>query len=293
VVDTTPQAAVAALAGHPFPHPEVYLGTHPRVAGVDIDRLLNYLEENPGEVEVQGVSSDDPAFLRSLVENDISLLMHGFGAARARAVAHDPSCEATGRGEDRHLTFFYERDGLGTYWVHLPEWRHSRLDDPLHLSRAVSALRKNQWLTHRLFRGHVPGFERAHLVDVQTHVARALVRSNEPGSFTEQPIPWEHIEQDTDMSEQTVARVMGHPDAGQAPGGWQLPYRSLIPRGLDGLLVTGKPVSRVIHYHGTVAAVGHAAGVAAALAARSDTPLRDLPVRRVQEEMERQDAVVF
>jgi len=293
LVDTTPHAAVAALAGHPFPYPEVYLGTHPRVAGVDIERLLDYVADNPGEVEVAAVASQEPGFLRSLVENDVSLLMHGFRQARARAVAADPAYECTGRGEDRWLTFFYEREGLGSYWIHPPQWDRSRLDDPLHMSRVVAAFRRNQWLTHKLFRDFVPGFERAHLVDVHPHVARALVRSNEPGTFTEQPIPWEHIEKDTPLAEQSVARVMGHPDAGQAPGGWQLPYLSLIPRGLEGLLVTGKPASRVIHYHGTVAAVGHAAGVAAAVAARLGSPLREVPVQAVQEELQRQDAVVF
>lgn len=293
VVDTTPHAAVAALAGHAFPHPEVYLGTHPRVANVDVDRLLDYAADNPGEVEFAAVSSQDPDFLRSLVAQDISLLMNGFRQARGQAVAGDAAYEATGRGEDRRLTFFYEREGMGTYWIHPPVWGRSRLDDPLHMSRAIAAFRTNQWLTHRLFRDYVPGFERAHLVDVHPHVARSLLRHDEPGAFTEEAIPWEHIEGDTPMPEQSVARVMGHPDTGQAPGGWQLPYRSLIPRGLEGLLVTGKPASQVIHYHGTVGAAGHAAGVAAAVAARLKVPLRDVPVGTVQEELQRQDAVVF
>ena len=293
VVDTTPHAGVAALAGRLFPHPEVYLGTHPRVAGVDIDRLLDYVAGHPGEVEVESVASQDPDFLRSLVVNDVSLLMNGFRGARARAVARESGYEATGRGDDRWLTFFYEREGMGTYWIHLPDWDQSRLDDPVHLSRAIAAFRSNQWLTHRLFRDHVPGFEQAHLADTNPHVARALLRSNEPGSFTDQPIPWEHVKNDTPISEQSVARVMGHPDAGQAPGGWQFPYRSLIPRRLEGLLITGKPASRVIHYHGTVGAIGHAAGVAAAVGSRLDLPLRDLPVTRVQEELQRQDAAVL
>jgi len=292
VVDTTPQAAVAALAGHPFPHPKVYFGTHPRVAGVDIDRLLEYVAENPSQVEVEAAISQAPDFLRSLVADGVSLLMTGFSDARAQAIGHDPAFEITGRDQSGTLWFMYEREGLGTHWIKVSGWGTSRLDDPLHMSRTIDVYRKSQWLTHKLFRDHVPGFERAHLVDANPHVARSLVRSNDPGSFTEEPIPWEHVEQDTPMPTQSVARVMGHPDAGQAPGGWQLPYRSLIPRDLEGLLVTGKPAGRLIHYHGTVAAVGHAAGVAAAVAARSGSPLRELPVQAVQGELKRQGAVV-
>jgi len=293
VVDTSPQAAVAALAGHPFPHPKVYFGTHPRVAGVDIDRLLDYLAANPDQAEVESVASQDPDSLRSLVANGVSLLMKGFSSARAQAIAADPSYEITGRDEDGTLRFMYEREGLGTHWLKVRGRGTSRLDDPLHMSQTIDAYRQSQWLTHKLFRDHVPGFERVHMVDANPHVARSLVRSNEPGSFTEEAIAWEHVEQDTPMPEQSVARVMGHPDAGQAPGGWQFPYLSLIPCGLEGLLVTGKPASRVIHYHGTVGAVGHAAGVAAAVAARSDSPVREVSVPTVQEELKRQDAVVF
>ena len=74
---------------------------------------------------------------------------------------------------------------------------------------------------------------------------------------------------------------------------WQLPYRSLIPKGLEGVLITGKPACRFLHFHATHAAVGQAAGVVAALAARERVPLRKLAVRGVQEELARQGAVVF
>jgi hypothetical protein len=130
-------------------------------------------------------------------------------------------------------------------------------------------------------------------MDVHPHIARALLRSQEPGEFTEYDIPWEHIERDGGLYEDSIARVMGHPDAGQAPEGFQVPYRSLIPRGLEGLLVTGKPACRFLHYHGTNAAIGQAAGVAAAVAAKDRTPLRALSVKEVQEELRRQGAVVF
>jgi hypothetical protein len=293
VVDTTPQAAVAALAGVSFPYPQAYMGTHPRVAGVDIHRLLDYVGDHSDDVEVRGPTSNDPQFLRKLVEQDMPLLMSGFTSARRRAIADNPVYEITGRGDPPFFVFFYDRDGCGTYWVHAQKWAEVRLDDPLTLSRTIAELRKRQWLTHKLFREYVPGFERAHLMDIQPHIARALHVSKEPGDFTEYDIPWEHIQSNGRVYADSIARVMGHPDAGQAAEGFEVPYRSLIPKGLEGLLVTGKPACRFLHYHGTNAALGQAAGVAAAVAAQNNVPLRELAVLKVQRELERQGAVVF
>ena len=293
VVDTTPHAAVAALAGRPFAYPEVYTGTSPRVGGIDIHRVIGYMRDNPDDVRVSGWEKNDPDLFKAMVDRGLPLIMRGFTQARQKAIADDPAYEITGRGEDRSFTFHYVRDGTGAYWIHSPEWRISRLDDVLHLCRMMVEMRKRQWLTHKMFRNYVPGFDKAHLMDVQPHVARALLRSREPGGFVEYDVPWEHIEKDGNLYEDSIARVMGHHDQGQALGGWQLPYRSLIPKGLEGVLVTGKPACRFLHIHATHAAVGQAAGVAAAIAARDEVPLRELDVPKVQKELERQGAVVF
>ena len=293
VVDTTPHAAVAALAGRPFAYPKVYVGTHPRVAGVDIHPLLEYVRDHPDDVRIDGVERSDLALYEELVEKGITLRMRGFTNARLRALEDDSAFEITGRGVERAFTFMYDGDGCGTYWIHSSEWRNSMLNDPLHLSRTIAEMRKRQWLTHKLFREYVPGFEKAHLVDVLPHIARALLGSHDPGGFTEYDVPWEHIESDGNLYEDSIARVRGHHDAGEAIHGWQLPYRSLIPKGLEGLLVTGKPSCRVLHIHGTNAAVGQAAGVAAALAAKEGVLLRELSVPKVQEALQQQGAVVY
>ena len=69
--------------------------------------------------------------------------------------------------------------------------------------------------------------------------------------------------------------VRGHPHCGQNEHGWGIPKASLIVRGLDNIVVTGKPASRMIHYIATCAKVGEAAGALAAVSALSNTPLRD------------------
>lgn len=115
---------------------------------------------------VRGAASTEPAFLRQLVSRGTALIMDGFQAARQRALRDDPEYRTTGRGDPPALLFFYDRDGCGTYWVHSNERTRTRLDDPLHLSRTIAEMRKRQWLTHKLFREYVPGFEQAPLMDV-------------------------------------------------------------------------------------------------------------------------------
>ena len=290
-VDTTPYSAVAAAAGHPFPYPEVYLGTHPHVSAVDVRPLIEFVCEHPDDVTVTGVDSPDVAMLTALVGCRVPLLFRGFAAVRERAIRNDPAYEETGYTGGRSM-FNYDGEGRGSYWVHAEQWGNSRLDDPMHLSRAILGLRRRQWMTHQLFRHCVPGFERAHLEDVHPHVARALLRSRDPGGFTDYDVTWEDIQNGGPDRDDLVTRVMGHPDAGQPADGWLLPYAAMLPKGLEGLLVTGKPACRFIHYHGTVGAVGHAAGVAGALAALGKTTPRQLPPAAVRDELRRQSAVV-
>jgi hypothetical protein len=120
------------------------------------------------------------------------------------------------------------------------------------------------------------------------HIARALSISKEAGGFTEYEVTQDEIEQGCNGRNDNIARIMGHPYRGQSADGWLLPYPSLIPRGLSGLLVTGKPACRFIHYQVTCAAIGQAAGIAAAVAAQDITPLRQLDVSRIQNLLKQQ-----
>lgn len=70
---------------------------------------------------------------------------------------------------------------------------------------------------------------------------------------------------------------------------YQIPYRSMIPAGLEGLLVTGKTISgshlAMASYRvtGNCCAMGEAAGKAAAFAALNQISLRDVPDQIVSE----------
>jgi hypothetical protein len=72
-----------------------------------------------------------------------------------------------------------------------------------------------------------------------------------------------------------------------------VPYRCLLPKGLDGLLVTGLGISAhrdaipVVRMQADVQNQGFAAGLAAARAATGKLPLRAIPIRALQAELVR------
>jgi hypothetical protein len=84
------------------------------------------------------------------------------------------------------------------------------------------------------------------------------------------------------------------------PRGWyHIPYRILLPRGIEGLAVAGRCVStdHVAHasmrHQATGSMVtGHAAGTATAMAAQANTTPRSLAVADVQERLQSQGAII-
>ncbi len=297
VVDATPTAVAAAASGCPFPHCGSYFGTHPHVSGVDIGQLIGYACEHPDDITVGPDGMDttcatDAAALSALVARGVPLPFWGFTAVRERAIAEDDAYRELGRSDRGDSLFYYDREGRGTYWLRAEQYCGAQLDDPLRMSQGIMGLRHVQWLTHDMFRRFVPGFERARLEDVHPHIARSMGLSKELGGFTDYDVTWHDIENGGPDREDRLIRVMGHPDQGQPADGWMLPYAAMLPIGLDGLLVTGKPACRFIHYHGTVGAVGHAAGVAGALAALGKRSPRQLDPGDVRDELRRQGAAV-
>lgn len=62
-----------------------------------------------------------------------------------------------------------------------------------------------------------------------------------------------------------------------------MPLAALLPKGLEGILVTGKPACRKIHYIASCGLVGQAAGAAAAVSVQQDCSLRETDPEKVRE----------
>lgn len=96
-----------------------------------------------------------------------------------------------------------------------------------------------------------------------------------------------------------------HPPKGQTgmhdmyvPLPYQIPFRSLLPRNLNNLIVAGRCISTEREAMGSVrvgatcGAVGHAAGVAAALSAKAGNTLKNLHHKEIQQELIKQKAII-
>jgi FAD-dependent oxidoreductase family protein len=149
------------------------------------------------------------------------------------------------------------------------------------LTKAEQQGRQNIAALVDYVRAHMPGFERCHVVDVapQTGVRQTRLLAGE------YVVGKEDLAQRTRFAD-TIARGRDY----------TTPYRAMLPRGIDNLLVAGR------HYSATPSAqkisreippcmaMGEAAGVAAAMALDAGVRVRDVDVTGLQRTLRAQGA---
>jgi FAD dependent oxidoreductase len=140
------------------------------------------------------------------------------------------------------------------------------------------------------FRNHVPGFERAWIMDsapqIGTRHARRLA-----GAERVTLDAWRN----DGASETSIGLCPGMtPDFPTL----EIPYGSLVPARLEGMLAAGRNLSADPRSHAALREIpecwvmGEAAGAAAALAISHGVRLRDVPVTELQSKLEKGGAVV-
>jgi FAD dependent oxidoreductase len=154
------------------------------------------------------------------------------------------------------------------------------------------------------FREYLPGFERCELVDTATMIGvretrridgeyRLELSDLQSGRHFEDTIAL--CAYPVDIHDPTGAGGGVDESAGTA-NIYEIPYRSLVPRGVDGLLVAGRSISAS---HEALAAVrvmppafamGEAAGTAASLAARAGIAPRNIDIAELRHALRSQGA---
>lgn len=157
-----------------------------------------------------------------------------------------------------------------------------------------------QWI-----RARIPGFEKSYL----------LASAAQVGVRETRRIIGEHI-----ITEAELLSEIKYPDAiafsaypidihnpagsgtiiKQLPYGayYSIPYRALLPRGIEQLLVAGRPISSTHEAHAATriqavaSATGQAAGIAAAIACREHISPKEIKYPELRSELERQKAMV-
>jgi hypothetical protein len=291
-VDASGDGDVAALAGAEFAVGRASDGlTQPitsyvRVINVDVVRLARYLREHPDDF-TDLVLPDAAA---AVEEYAFTLFATGFTKVIERA-----------RGEGfswiipkNHITI---KTGLLPGEININATRvHGNALDERVLSQAEIAIRKQAYCVYDFLRKYVPGFEKALFLDVGSKIGVRETRR----------ILGDYILTETDVkSEARFPDSIGvskcaidiHEPGGEkglmvgVGAGYDIPFRCLLPRGLEQLLVAGRCISVDHVALGSTrntpacALTGQAAGMAAALSAKTGTPVRKLDVNLLQKRL--------
>jgi hypothetical protein len=200
---------------------------------------------------------------------------------------------------DDHMVFF------NTVWpnqVNVNTSAISGLDgtDPRALSHATVKLTQQCAKIGEFLKEYVPGFKDAYFKS--SIFAGVRQTRNIEGLY-------EITDEDVNSGrkfEDTIGQVcfpvdIHDPDTGQATfyqigsdGAFDIPYRSLIPKGLKNILVAGRCISASHYAHGATRnmapclVMGESSGVAAAIASQQGANVSEIDVRKLQDTLEEQ-----
>src|SRR5688572_12565574 len=192
----------------------------------------------------------------------------------------------------------------GVVMIHMTRIPNVDATDPVALTRAELEGRRQVREYHRFLRDRVPGFERSVVVATSPSIGvRESRRVIGDYQLTREDVL-------TARRFPDEVALCGAPIEDHGTGGgtdWQyvsgglaygIPYRCLLPRGVDGLLVAGRCFSATHDAHAsarsmaTCMAMGQAAGTAAALAASAKAQPRSIEASALRARL-LQDGALF
>ncbi len=265
------------------------------VGNVDFEKLLAYFSAHPREIRPFPLSDQAlQALLRQMWTAEVfvmgsfyELISHaradGLELPRTRfpAVAFPP------RGEIMHVGSRVEDVDP---------------NDAANYTRAeIEGMRQTQlWM--EFLRRYVPGCENCRLVNTPSHIGMRET-NHLVGEYT--------LTRDDLMTGQPFDDVIAlggyhldihTPDHGgletERPPTYQIPYRCLVPKGVDGVLVAGRVISATHEALSSTRVIpismaqGQAAGTAAALAVRLGIEPRDVPIAELQAVLRKDRAIL-
>lgn len=173
------------------------------------------------------------------------------------------------------------------------------------LTKAVIDARKQMWSVAKFLIRHVPGFEKAQIVDSGVRIGvRETRRTIGEYMLTKDDLLTGRRFSDAIANYNFPMDV--HSPKGKEEGhGWTLvpasydiPLRCLIPKSYESLLVGGRCISTDHEAYGSIRsmpccmATGQAAGVAAALAAKKGIAIRNIDIKELRDALFRQGGLL-
>ena len=319
VIDCTGEGEISVRAGAPYdkllreelqPHTISFTAD-----GVDWDKVVNYIKENPNEFSFDELLSDPYSnwTREQIIERieqvkdmtEIGEIM-GFLSLRDAAMAKGEWHGFSGIG-----FFLTPREGgvIQAHFQHSSHVPNCDCTDVRDLTYGEIEARRQIQIAWKFIKKYLPGFENAYI----TRICPEL-RIRESGR-----VIGDYILTSDDVAEarkfKDVIGKSGFPAGGHHAattstlalkgiypkdgGSHDIPYRCLVPKNVENLLVAGKPISTDRDaYHRFLQqtmVTGQAAGVAAAVCAKKGITTRQLEedVSELQEILAKQGAILY
>jgi hypothetical protein len=164
----------------------------------------------------------------------------------------------------------------GVVWCNCPHIPGYNGLDPDHLTHIEIEGRRRFMKVIEFVRKHYPGFQRAYILDAAPQVGVRQTRL----------LDGEYV-----VTKEDIIGRRTFPDVIARGRDYYTPYRSLLPKGVDGLLVAGRcyaatpDAQRISREIPPVMVMGEAAGTAAALSLESGTAPRKIDVATLQKRL--------
>jgi len=292
VVDGTGEADIANQTGCPMRWTPGSASLEFKIGGVNLDGLYEHFKRHPetfpiGMDMVKGFSE----FERNWVERGIFFFPHGGGTKWdifQKAIEERRFQPERGMLWRLDAAGIYGLKAFDTVIVNSNFWRVETLNTSA-VSHAELEAQKACYYVADFFRRHVPGFEKAYVVQIATDLGIRVSRGIEgeatltsDHTSSVHPVHFDDTigcQPATASFQQTGEFFYAHT--------FDIPYRVTVPKRTEGLLVaSGKSVScqpqGIIRGMSGCMIVGQAAGAAAGLAARQGIAPRTLDVRLLQ-----------
>ncbi|NOY79561.1 MAG: FAD-dependent oxidoreductase [Kiritimatiellaeota bacterium] len=305
VVDATGDADVAATAGAPVRTEERALHSLCfRLGNVDVAAFVDFFRRHPDQYPAyMDVHWDPNEALAQFDDCGTFLFPHGGGmqmAAFQKAQADGNLPATIGCMDSTDACQMHALRQTGMVHVVTGFARFNGLD-PDKITRSILDGRRMAHTVAAVYRRYIPGFRNAFVAGTAANLGVRTSRWLD-GEFTFTPEMMAAGNRQPDA----VGRAVGwdHPVLHRGPNAWgcqkcrsdsfDLPYRCLLPRNVDGLLMgagrsVGAAAPHLLRVMVHTMVVGQAAGAAAAVAARLGCFPRETPLEAIQMELEKQN----
>lgn len=269
--DLMHRAGAQSIIGRPSDSASQPMTMKMRYLGVDRDRLIRHILENPSEFP-----TIDPQLLCSGQPISVAGFASAFRAAKARGELDIP----------RENLLMFETSLPGEFIINTTRIIGYDASNALSLSYAEMEGRRQAEQLHHFLAGHVPGFEQAVLASTGPKIgvrgSRQLVgryRLTSDDVLSAKPFPSviSHCGYPIDIHNPSGEGTSTH-DIGQVGSRayYDIPYEVMMSANVENLLVTGRCISADFEAQASMrvtpvaGSLGQAAGTAAWLATKKD-----------------------